>query len=1796
MKDRTFIILIFNIRKNLPSSSKFYYIYFALKFIGLILTTQNLKDYESKNNKITSIHSILSKFSLFDSSFYIISKYYQLICIIIFTLIILFILYFILIYYRLKNIYINLKSKEDFNLIKYYDITKYIKIEIKIFTYIFIVITFLSQYILEYLFFGIIISFLNKNDLKSDKFLISFITDEIFHKSILILNMISFFIIFLSNLFFLFLNDTKGFLSKYGCDIFSNKPIKILTLFLSMFQPLLICSYLFKDSIKENVRITICIIAVLLSLIFILLSIRKFNYYYDSKIPQFIFILVCFCCYGGIFELILIFIINDKKQMTQSYSSIKLILSISISIFIFYYIRLQNKFYFSNQLSINLFKEKNRDISEIYLYIKFYCMLREDSSNFELYKIFYNHRNKCLSKECFCELIKKRLNIKKFSNCLKKDEYSIIGEQEIVNIINYLYKSKKYKKEIENFILLHCQYIYAIRKRDYYALYLCSMYLNCNLKLNILTKYFIYETKKEILLKIQSNKDISKSNLVDGNKKNISRNLFYRIKKLKYVKHFIVFSENIKYLIRDMFKNLEKVLSFRKQVKKNSKLGRMNEKSFSYFLMTCGKVKKNDENIKQTIINYSKTRKKDNLIIKNNEISYILTNYFILLHKKIPKKVKYKFLYNYNFNEISNDLYKDFSEFNMNYPIIIAQTKSDNFVFNYIHTLLLNYLDYSQEEIKDKDINEFIPIDIRKQHNLNLKQFCFLHNPKFINTNTYILSKGNYLINISIYCRNLPTLYYFSNIITNVRIIQNDKNLSIFLDKKGYFMNTCKEFENIFFFDLKKIKQLSITFHDFFGIPPLEKKFNKHHFINLNEEDKAYIIFSSIPNQKMFSLRRKKKNVEELKRKKYHFSTYINKKNILNGINNINQILDEKGLDIEWYNITKCLLERFKNSQNNTNNKKKKKQRKSFVNDNEDRLFMIDYYLKEIGNKKYYTIKMTETTDINQLKKATYNLNQIIESHKKNNLLQTNTVQLTSKRSEASQLSSAQISSYTNIPLLQSPMKEFFINENNLNINNISKINELSSNNNNNNKSNNNSSNLNYSIMNNSKIPLGDDSKGISEFNIIQNLVNNQIGKIKQGKNQYKSQIYNLGPSKNISLTIDINEEKRKNKIREKFIENYTIFLFSSFGVVIALSVVLLILKLKKIYEYKDLYQFNIYMEILKSNTYLSALYSFTLCFETSLNSTSYNIQKFIEPKKQNLQDDLAKFNSYIDRIKTNNKLNMLYDYIYGKYNFTTIEKSWEISIRQSNILEEVKLILFYLYQIYFRENNTCNFMNSFFEKNYENLNENNIPPTQLEQFTFYGLQNTFQSFKSIFEKVTTHTSLILFDYYNSYFQFILFYGILIIFFTFICYFIILEKLTDDKNEIKKLLKHLFVIGGNNENQIIFEIQVSCFKIMCDNFKDDNIKKFEKSKNEYIDILIKKIHSKREGKKKNFDKQSFYSGKNNHKHKNDKTFNEESQNFEKNIYLPKSVSISYSILTFFLILISSIVIVNIFYAHHIKNTFIFSIIIAMNFLERIPKCFELVYYSIISFTLVDTSYLGNYENYDLNNLIDEYLNYYNTKIVFENNTQIYNMKESYYPILFVEGRMVENNIEIFLSKKTSILNNIKKIEKEFNTNDNLCYASSINSLNDIINYKISYIEYFSRISEKITLCYNNNFGSMKYGLLVEINYIYQEITNLFYDFIQSNNRAKTSINLFSLPDINRMTLDFNYVLEYVFKSYSYSVMKDIKNLYVKTIRLEMLLSSLLLIVLFFVVIYVFLLIGKGNYKYKKLLKFFYKMY
>ena len=53
-------------------------------------------------------------------------------------------------------------------------------------------------------------------------------------------------------------------------------------------------------------------------------------------------------------------------------------------------------------------------------------------------------------------------------------------------------------------------------------------------------------------------------------------------------------------------------------------------------------------------------------------------------------------------------------------------------------------------------------------------------------------------------------------------------------------------------------------------------------------------------------------------------------------------------------------------------------------------------------------------------------------------------------------------------------------------------------------------------------------------------------------------------------------------------------------------------------------------------------------------------------------------------------------------------------------------------------------------------------------------------------------------------------------------------------------------------------------------------------------------------------------------------------------------------------------------------------------------------------------FIETYDDYNENNWIDEYLNYYH--IPYEYNSFLSIMKESYYPI---EGKMVGNNIKKF---------------------------------------------------------------------------------------------------------------------------------------------------------------------------------------
>ena len=223
-KHRSTIKIMYNFRKNLPNATTFYFIYYNFKLIGIILSTQNLKEYESQSNKITSFYSIFSKLLLFDSSFNIISYSYQWICIMIFIFLISFILFFFITFKTLSRVY-NIQKNSNERLTKFLDKNPLIKTLIKVFTNLILGISFFSQYIQEYLFFGIIYSFIKKdferNDsITKDKYLTDFFLNQeiINSKYIMIINIISYIICYLFDFMILFVNDTRELTGPHGIE------------------------------------------------------------------------------------------------------------------------------------------------------------------------------------------------------------------------------------------------------------------------------------------------------------------------------------------------------------------------------------------------------------------------------------------------------------------------------------------------------------------------------------------------------------------------------------------------------------------------------------------------------------------------------------------------------------------------------------------------------------------------------------------------------------------------------------------------------------------------------------------------------------------------------------------------------------------------------------------------------------------------------------------------------------------------------------------------------------------------------------------------------------------------------------------------------------------------------------------------------------------------------------------------------------------------------------------------------------------------------------------------------------------------------------------------------------------------------------------------------------------------------------------------------------------------------------------------------------------------------------------
>ena len=1900
MERRSLRKIVFLIRTNLTNNKIFYSIYFFFKFNGLILSTQNLKNYEEKNN-IKSFYTIFSKILLFNKTYKFINYYYQTFCIIIFISNIIFFLLFYIIYKKIQHVYLNSKGNTNLYLNKYLSNKKHLYFFVKILAYYLLYISTINQHLGEYLSIGIITPFIKKDILNSnEKFYLSeknkqyffnYLNNEIYLNIhiICVLNIFSFIIIYIYEILILELNDIKSLFSRNGIDLYNNKLIKFLIVIFSMFQPLISVSFLLNKNTKKTFRYVLNAFSLFLTTIFLLFSYKKFRFYFYSFIPLLNLFFVCFTFNSSIFEFIITYKIKDSNDVTGSNVLSKFISELFLAFLLETLLLNININYFKYHLSLNLFEKQENSslyIAGIYIYITEILNFNknEQSNSNYFFDIFNEHKKLCKNENCYCSIIFKKIvsNLITYNKKELFKIYTILGEQEINNKIYEDYENKNFAESYEDLIVLHCQYLFHIRRRYNFALYVANKYLNTKIKLSFITQYFLYEIKKEIISEIKKYKIFEKN---DEKQFNINDDSFFKdnknIKNVQNFFHYLKYEKIIKLIIKINFENLAKIFAFRREINKNSKIITLNKVSFQIFVNSCKLIKKNDKILKLIIRNKSEFKNKE--IIKNNEMCYLLTNYFLILHKKIPNKLKGFFLIKDKFKYVYKNLDFDYYEFHMKYPMIITLNKLDTFNINYINSILCEILGYNFENIKGMDFNELLPSFISKEHNLIMKQFIFIKNGFIKNRSSYILDKNKKIIDVLFNCQQFPSVSKIFSIICDFYFLDEQKkdsnylNYVIFLDKNFNFLNIAKLFKEYFYFDLDFFITNNINFCDFFGIDKekLKKKFNillskykkdtNNNIQNLEEKDLSFRIFSKIPtNDKMFISREDKKHSKELFNKIYKFNDKITENNINKGLLNISKSVLDKELNTDLLNKIKCLSKRY-----NLGSKSLISINETFISYEhviipkvKKKLIEVQYFLKCIGNRKYILVKLKEEVNINDINKLFDDGDSPTISLKKPITFQNSILKdvkhpqftLMFKRGKThfeqnhKKKSKNKINDDKNV-ILEDP-KENNNNDNNEDIfidNNefFKKKNNSTNNVKNHHKKSNflGSSLFHKKSKKSNKSDEYDENLNTSMNNNNSNLFLLKEKNVNKDPNLVKINQQNENKTKNNSIILETieNEIKRKEEEKKKHEEfqknkeiilkftknkisniNEIFYILNNF-ILILLAIIFLSMKMSKIDTHKILFQCNTTLEMIKSDIFFIGLNSINYCFDLYYNNLSSFSKIKLKNKIDNLRKDITNLYLFLFKTNNNNKLKFLYDKLYETREFNKIKKNWDFIQKKSNLLSEIDLLIYLATENYLKDG-FCN-ISYFLEMNFlnKNITEN---PTIQEELYIYMTENMFDNYKSPFDSIIKESTNILLDYYKNYYIFVVIFCLFLYLFIFIHVIFVWKRLNKDKNEVYFILKNIFnsdVSNKTEEKKV--EKKVIYYKKLIECFNGENINKFEKIDKKYDKkvkfnvefdekknlkpekkkLKIKKLKTLKnygdENNNENFDiheklgktteiRTSILFNEYNINENNISTVMITSKNIKKKLILPRSLRYSFRILIGFLILMLILIIINIFYSKFSKNNFSNSVILGMNYLERITSFLQLVFYAEESVIGNDVNFIPYKPHYSL-----DYLNYYEIKENINNYTQLLQLSSSFYVNLYFQASIIEQNIRIFENKKTTILKNVKKMDNLFSIKDNICIAASEGSLYNLEKSYYDVYEYFSELYQKFLYCHHTSKEIEKYGLTNELDFILQELTNNFLDFALLEKSVNNIYNFFQLSYIKRITMDFDYVLQYICETYNYYVFKDIINLYDSVELIEVIISYIILIMIITFFLYS-IFIKIKNKKYKKLFIFFYKLY
>ena len=744
----------------------------------------------------------------------------------------------------------------------------------------------------------------------------------------------------------------------------------------------------------------------------------------------------------------------------------------------------------------------------------------------------------------------------------------------------------------------------------------------------------------------------------------------------------------------------------------------------------------------------------------------------------------------------------------------------------------------------------------------------------------------------------------------NIFNIKNDRilnNYSFLLNYDFDFFGMTKNFYLEYELNQNMLRELKLNFCQFFCmdenklIDQIHKEKNKllkkypnfYGKISLKEINKAYSIFQNISIENTFKIR-KEKLLESFFFPPILIYDKIDKNKLVLKIPEILGIIDELGLDYDWYIRLKNFKERLINNGNiqhigtELSNITQEKQILHLINENrqssnfeqikiessliktQEQYFEVVYSIRKMGALSYYIVDLYETLDNNieqtpikndgnDIKNKIYSIKEHLlnnENLKKSNIRTTTKLnRFLSVSSLPSDLPNKEegINSIKRNAKTKVFSTDICLKKNNVSFPSLNNNIKIIDNNEKQSKRNDSKKNINLnnnkfenkkeeSDNSNNNSELKDNNQNENILKIIDKTEN--IKRKKSRKREYieKEEEEEYSP---LIAKDKFNEILNKNNKRNDIL---IIIIFIIIFISLILNIVKFAISLNGFEICKNVLKTTIYLEMLKIDIYVQTILSITYCINENEKITDIsNIHSEAKLKIQSTINHIKLLQDQINKIINNNYCSEIIDILQEKIDIYNLNDDWSSSNETVNLMEELRSLSFKLDSLsYITEK--CSITSTFYIYNINMTNiykSGKVPKANdIQKIVYYFLRNIFTSYKLRLDQLSEETSNTIeklwVNFKNNIFYLII--SIFLIIIIFSIFYII--KVCFDYSYYQLLI--LYYYNMENE-QLKFENQIYYLNRAIYEFNCDTIDYFEYVKSNphliYYNKDINKTHS-----------------------------------------------------------------------------------------------------------------------------------------------------------------------------------------------------------------------------------------------------------------------------------------------------------------------------------------------------------------